>query len=78
MFVNPGSRGLGRTYTTTTSCNRRERMYPGGDTARDNAKEMRIEEELTSAQEKLVDGDNRLPRSSPLRQSSSLPIGESR
>ena len=49
MFVNPGSRGLGRTYTTTTSCNRRERMCPGGDAARDDTTEMRIDEELTSA-----------------------------
>ena len=51
-FVNPGSRGLGRTYAATTSCNRRERMCPGGDAAPDDATEMRIDEELTSAPEK--------------------------
>ena len=51
-FVNPGSRGLGRIYATTTSCNRRERMCPGGDAARDDAKEMWIDKELTSASAK--------------------------
>ena len=52
MFVNPNSRGLGRTYTTTTSCNRRGRMCPGGDAAGNDATEMQIDKELRSASAK--------------------------